>query len=333
MQFNTNIKRISVTGAAGRIAYSLLFRLANGELYGPHQPIALHLLEVPEALPILQGVVMELEDGAFPLLKQVTVGSNPKEIFENVETVFLIGSTPRKAGMERVDLIGQNGKIFAEQGKALGEVAAPNAIVLVVGNPANTNALIAEKHAKKHRFFAMTLLDEYRATSLLARKAGVEVTAISNMIIWGNHSSTLVPDFFNARIQGKPAIEVIADKTWLEEKFIHEVQKRGMAIIQACGKSSVASAAHAALGAMKSLIEPTPPGKWFSMGLNSDNNGYGIEQGIIFSFPCRSKGEGDLEIVQNIPWNEVIKKKITITEKELLHERELVKQLLKEVTS
>jgi malate dehydrogenase len=326
-----NIKRIGVSGGAGQISYSLLFRLAAGELFGPDQPVALHLLEVPEALESLKGVVMELEDCAFPLLQEIKTGSDPRQVFEGVDTIFLIGAKPRGPGMERKDLLGDNGKIFVGQGKAIGEVAAKDAVVLVVGNPCNTNCLIAETHAQKNdrgHFFAMTRLDQNRAVSMLAHKAKVPVTAVTHMTVWGNHSSTQVPDFVNARIFGKPALETIKDRKWLEDDFISQVQKRGATVIAARGKSSAGSAAHAALEAMKSLYETTPPGEWFSMSLLSDGNPYGIQKGLIFSFPCRSDGNGKIEIVKSVPWDDFLKKKIALTEKELIEEREMVKHLL-----
>ena len=323
-----NIKRIGISGGAGQIAYSLLFRLAAGELFGPAQPIALHLLEVPEVLESLKGVVMELEDCAFPLLHEVKIGSNPSQVFEGVETIFLIGAKPRGPGMERKDLLADNGKIFVDQGKAIGEAAAKDAVVLVVGNPCNTNCLIAQSYAKRGRFFAMTMLDQKRAVSMLAQHAKVPVTAVTNVTIWGNHSSTQVPDFVNARIKGEPLLKTLQDRKWLEDEFVAQVQKRGAAVIAARGKSSAASAANAALEAMKSLYQPTLNGQWFSMGLSSDGNPYGIQKGIVFSFPCRSQGNGKIEIVPNIFWDDFLKKKIDLTEKELLEERDLVKHLL-----
>lgn len=326
------MKRIGISGGAGQISYSLLFRLASGELFGPDQPIALHLLEVPEALDSLKGVVMELEDCAFPLLGEIKIGSDPRQVFEGVDTVFLVGAKPRGPGMERKDLLADNGKIFVGQGKALGEVAADNAVILVVGNPCNTNCLIALTHAHQndrgHKFFAMTCLDQNRAVSLLAHKAKVPVTAITHMAVWGNHSSTQVPDFYNARIAGKPVLEVIKDRKWLEDDFVPQVQKRGAVVIAARGKSSAASAAHAALEAMKSLYKPTPAGDWFSMSLLSDGNPYGIQKGLIFSFPCKSSGKGKIEIVKDVPWDDFLKQKIALTEKELIEEREMVRHLL-----
>lgn len=324
------IKRIAVTGGAGQIAYSLLFRIASGELLGNQQPIALHILELPEAMGVLRGVAMELDDCAFPLLKEVKIGSDPYEIFAGVDYALLVGAKPRGPGMERKDLLADNGKIFIEQGKALDQVA-PNALTLVVGNPCNTNCLIAIKHAPKlgaNRFFSMTLLDENRARMMLAKKANVPVTAVDHTVIWGNHSSTQVPDFVNARINGKPALDLIKDRHWCEEHFVPDIQKRGATVIAARGKSSAGSAAHAALYGMKALIFPTPEGAWFSMGVFSNGNPYGIKEEIVFSFPCRSKGEGRIEIVKNVPWDIFLKTKIALTEKELLEEKELVKHLL-----
>ncbi len=322
------IRRIAITGAAGQIAYSLLFRIASGELFGKEQEIALHLLEVPQMEGPLKGVEMELQDCAFPLLKEVRTGSNPDAVFEGVDTVFLVGSKPRGPGMERKDLLSENGHIFVEQGKALGKSAANDAVVLVVGNPCNTNCLIGEKHAGKHNFFAMTRLDQNRAVSMLARKAGAAVADVSHMTIWGNHSSTQVPDFLNAQIRKQLVTSVIQDRAWLENEFIADVQKRGAVVIAARGKSSAASAAEAALGGMKSLLTPTAAGEWFSMGVKSDGNPYGIAPGLIFSFPCRSNGKGHIEIVKNLKWDEFLKQKIHLTEKELLEEKQMVEKLL-----
>lgn len=323
-----SLRRIAVTGAGGQIAYSLLFRLAAGELFGEHQPIALHLLEVPQVVETLKGVEMELHDCAFPLLQEIRIGSDPEVVFEGVDTVFLVGSKPRGPGMERKDLLFENGHIFIGQGKALGKVAEKDATILVVGNPCNTNCLIAEKHAGRHRFYSMTRLDQNRAVSMLAKKAHTPVTAVDRMTIWGNHSSTQVPDFLNARIQGKPAVDIIQDRAWLEGSFISDVQKRGAVVIAARGKSSAASAAQAALNSMQSLLAPTPAGEWFSVGLCSDGNPYGIAPGIIFSFPCRSDGKGRIEIVKDLKWDNFLKQKIHITEQELLEEKSMVQKLL-----
>lgn len=330
------LKRIAVTGGAGQIAYSVLFRIAAGEMLGKDQPIALHLLEVPEALEFLKGVVMELQDCAFPLLKEVHIGSDPFKIFEGIHYALLIGAKPRGPGMERKDLLLENGKIFIEQGKALGQVASSEALVLVVGNPCNTNCLIAMHHANKtregkidpSRFFAMMRLDQNRASSFLAEKAKVPVTAVQHMTVWGNHSSTQVPDFVHALINDKPAMQVIPDKKWLEEEFIQKVQKRGAAVIAARGKSSAASAANAAIEAMQSLVFPTSGKSWFSCACLSDHNPYGIQKGLIFSFPCTSKGDGKIEIVKDLSWDEFLKTKIALSEKELLEERALITSIL-----
>lgn len=326
-----SLKRIAVTGGAGQIAYSLLFRLANGDLLGPNQPIALHILEVPEVMQALKGVAMELDDCAFPLLKEIVIGSDPKEVFKDIDYAFLVGAKPRGPGMERIDLLNENGKIFIEQGNALNEVAHPNVKVLVVGNPCNTNCLIALSHAPripKENFHAMMRLDQNRAVRQLAKKAEVNVSDITHMIIWGNHSTTQVPDFVNARIKNKPVTELINDKDWLENTFISTIQKRGAEIIAARGKSSAASAANAAIDAMKDLIYPTPEGLWYSSAVFSKNNPYGIEENLIFSFPCRTKTDGTYEIVKNVPWNDFLKKRMTATEKELIEERNLVSDKL-----
>lgn len=323
------VKRIAVTGGGGQIAYNLLFRLANGELYGSKQPIALHLLEVPEAMESLEGVVMELEDCAFPLLKQTIIGTDPEKIFKDIDIAFLLGSKPRGPGMERKDLLSENGKIFITQGKALEKVASLDAIILVVGNPCNTNCLIAQSYAPQHRFFAMTMLDQNRAMGLLARKSKVPLNEITHMTIWGNHSSTQVPDFLNAKIQGKSPLEYISNSKWLEEDAIRWVQNRGAEVIKMRKKSSAASAAWASLKTMISICFPTAPGEWFSVALKSNGNPYGIEDGLIFSFPCKSYGDGKIEIIQGIRWNPKLDSYIRLTEKELKEEREMIKPFLK----
>lgn len=325
------IKRIAVTGAGGQIAYSILFRIASGEMLGNDQPIALHLLEIPEAQESLKGVVMELEDCAFPLLKEVKIGSDPFAVFEGINYALLIGAKPRGPGMERKDLLADNGKIFIEQGKALNASAASDVIVLVVGNPCNTNCLIAMHHAPKipkDRFFSMMRLDQNRARSMLAAKATVELADVSNVVVWGNHSATQVPDFVNARVQGRPALDKIKDRKWCEEEFVPLVQKRGAKVIAVRGKSSAASAANAALDTIRSLIFPTPGSDWFSVGLSSNGNSYGIKEGLIFSFPCRSRGNGKIEIVPNVLWDDFLKEKIALSEKELLEEKELIAHML-----
>jgi malate dehydrogenase len=325
------VKRIAITGGAGQIAYSILFRIANGDILGKDQPIALHILELPQSLEALKGVVMELEDCAFPLLQEIVIGTDPMEVFKGVDYAILIGSKPRGPGMERKELLSDNGQIFVAQGKALNEVANPNVLVLVVGNPCNTNCLIAMHHAPKippTHFFSMMRLDQNRATALLAAKSGQPVSTVHRVVVWGNHSATQVPDFLNARIRGRAALEVIEDRRWCEETFIPLVQKRGAAVIAARGKSSAASAANAAIESMRSIIFPTPEEEWFSCALSSHGNPYGIQDGLIFSFPCRSKGHGKIEIVKNVPWDQFLKDKIALSEKELLEERELVSHLL-----
>jgi malate dehydrogenase len=321
--------KIAITGAAGQIGYQLLFRIASGSMLGPDQPVALHLIEVPPALPALEGVVMELNDCAFPLLKNIVATSDLDEGFRGVNWSLLVGAAPRKAGMERKDLLGINGKIFIGQGKAIEKNAAPDARVLVVGNPCNTNSLIAMNNAKgisSDRWFAMTRLDENRAKSQLAAKAGVDVTQVSNMAIWGNHSATQFPDFYNANIGGKPAADVIGDEKWLKETFIPTVQQRGAAVIKARGSSSAASAANAIADTVRSLATPTAAGDWHSVAVCSDGS-YGIERGLICGFPVRSNGE-KWEIVQGLPVNDFSRTRIDATVAELKEERALVAELL-----
>lgn len=325
------LKRVVVTGGAGQIAYSLLFRIANGDLYGPHQPISLHLLDLPEFEMALKGVEMELHDCVFPLLKEVHIGSDANKIFEGADAAFLVGAKPRGPGMERKDLLADNGKIFVGQGKALNRAASRSVRVLVVGNPCNTNCLIAARHApdlSPSQFFAMTRLDHNRAIYQLAEKARASIGDVTNVAIWGNHSNTQAPDFTNARIKGKRAVDVIGDLQWFEQVFFPKVQKRGAEVIAARGKSSAASAANAALDAMRSVLQPTAKGDWFSMGVYSKGNPYGIDQSLYFSFPCRSKGDGDAEIVHGVQIDPFLKEKIAITERELVEERELVAHLL-----
>lgn len=326
-----SIKRVAVTGASGQIAYNLLFRIISGDLLGINQPIALHLLEIPEMVNSLRGLVLELEDCSCPLLKEIHYGSDPVKGFEEADYAILIGSKPRGPGMERKELLAENGKIFLEQGKALNQVAKSDVIVFVVGNPCNTNSLIALSHAIRlnpKRFHAMTRLDQNRAVFQLAHKAGVPVSDVKRMTIWGNHSSTQVPDFVNARIHGKPVMDVIHDKKWLEEEFINTIQKRGAAVIAARGKSSAGSASQAILDGMRSIIFPTPPDEWFSSAILSDGNPYGIEAGLVFSFPCRSHGNGHVDIVPGLEWNHFLKKKIDLTCNELLEEKQMVGHLL-----
>jgi malate dehydrogenase len=329
-----SIKRIAVTGGAGQISYSILFRIANGDMLGHDQPIALHILEIPEAVAALDGVKMELNDCAFPLLKEVRTGSDPYEIFEDVHYALLIGAKPRGQGMERSDLLRENGEIFVGQGRALNEVANENVTVLVVGNPCNTNALICMNNAPRiprKNFHAMTRLDQNRAQFQLAEKSNVDVTKVTNVTIWGNHSNTQVPDFLNSRISGRPAKEVITEGPWFKDTFIPTVQKRGSQVIAARGMSSAASAANAAIDAMRSLVFPTPEGEWFSSGVCSDDNTYGIQGNLIFSFPCRSKGNGDYEIVKGVKWDDDLQAGIKATEQELLEERRMVEQIAAKV--
>ncbi|MEN9676158.1 MAG: hypothetical protein RIS76_2054 [Verrucomicrobiota bacterium] len=321
--------RIAITGAAGQIGYSLLFRIASGAMFGPDQPVILHLIEIEPALKALNGVVMELDDCAFPLLKGVVPTANLDEGFRGVNWALLVGSVPRKAGMERKDLLGINGRIFIGQGQALARVAAPDVRTLVVGNPCNTNCLIAMNSARSipsDRWFAMTMLDQNRASTQLARKAGVDISEVRHLAIWGNHSSTMYPDFPNAKIGGRPATEVIPSPEWFADTFIPTVQKRGAAIIEARGLSSAASAANAVVDTVRAINSPTPADTCFSVALCSDGS-YGIEKGLIFSFPMRSNGNQP-EIIQGLPVNDFSRARITATENELKEEKALVSELL-----
>ena len=318
--------RVAVTGAAGNIGYALLFRIASGQMFGPETEIDLSLLEIEPVLPALQGVVMELNDCAFPLLRSIVQTADPNEAFKDVDWALLVGSVPRKAGMERSDLLKINGKIFTVQGKAISENAKSTCKVLVVGNPCNTNAYIAKVSAPNipaKNFFAMTMLDQNRSRAQLAQKAKVVVTDVKNVAIWGNHSATQYPDFYQAVIGGKPAVEVITDENWLKTTFIETVQKRGAAIIKARGLSSAASAANAIVDTVHNLITPTKEREFFSVAVSSDGS-YGVKEGIMFSYPVRSDGQG-WEIVQGIHHNGFAKEKIEITHKELLSERDAVK--------
>jgi malate dehydrogenase len=323
--------RVAVTGAAGQIGYSLLFRIASGAMFGPEQPVILHLIEIPDekAMNALQGVCMELDDCAFPLLKGTVPTSSLDEGFKGVNWALLVGAVPRKQGMERKDLLGINGKIFTGQGQAIARNAATDVRTLVVGNPCNTNALIAMNNAKgvpSSQFFAMTMLDENRAKTQLAKKASLDVTAVSNLAIWGNHSATMFPDFFNAKIQGRPVTDVISHREWLEKDFISTVQQRGAAIIKARGLSSAASAANAVVDTVRNLTTPTKPGDWFSVAVCTPGD-YGIEAGLMFSYPIRSDGQ-KWEIVQGVPLNDFSKARIAATEAELKEEKGMVADLL-----
>ena len=321
--------RIAITGAAGQIGYSLLFRIASGAMFGADQPVILHLIEIEPALPALAGVVMELQDCAFPLLKGIVPTSSLDTGFAGVDWALLVGSVPRKAGMERKDLLGINGKIFTGQGGAIARVAAPGVRILVVGNPCNTNCLIAMNHARSipsDRWFAMTMLDQNRAATQLALKAGADIGAVSHLAIWGNHSSTMYPDFYNAKIGGRPASEVIGDEAWFKDSFIPIVQQRGAAIIKARGLSSAASAANAVVDTVRALTAPTRSGDWFSVSVCSDGS-YGIEKGLIYSYPVRTDGTR-WEIVQGVALNDFSRSKIIATENELKEEKALVAELL-----
>jgi len=326
---NTTPIRVAVTGAAGQIGYSLLFRIASGAMFGMNQPVILHLIEIEPALPALNGVVMELDDCAFPLLKGIVPTASLEEGFRGVNWALLVGSVPRKAGMERKDLLGINGKIFIGQGQAIQKHAASDVRIHVVGNPCNTNCLIAMNNApdvSRDRWFAMTRLDENRAKSQLAKKAGVEVPAVTNLAVWGNHSSTQYPDFMHAKISGKAATEVIKDEAWLKGDFISSVQQRGAAVIKARGLSSAASAANAVVDSVASIVNPTAPGDWHSVCIHSDGS-YGIEKGLICSFPVRSNGK-TLEIVQGLSIDAFSQSKIDATVAELKEEKSLVSDLL-----
>ena len=321
--------RIAVTGAAGQIGYALLFRIASGAMFGPDQPVALNLIEIPPALDALKGVVMELDDCAFPLLKDVVTTTDLDEGFKDVNWACLVGSVPRKAGMERGDLLAINGKIFISQGQAIARNAASDVRILVVGNPCNTNCLIAMHNADgipKDRWFAMTMLDENRAKTQLAQKANVDVTAVTNMTIWGNHSATQYPDFYSAQINGKSAAEVVGDENWLKEAFIPTVQKRGAAIIAARGASSAASAANAIVDSIRKLTTPTVAGDSFSMCICSDGS-YETTEGLITSLPIHTDGK-KVEVVQGIEINDFSREKIDTSIKELEAERDAVKDLL-----
>jgi malate dehydrogenase len=322
--------RVAVTGAGGQIGYALLFRLASGAVFGPEQPVALQLLEITPALPALGGTLMELEDCAFPLLADMKASDKPEEAFAGADWVILVGGLPRKDGMSRADLIRANGPIFTGQGKAINDVAGPNVRVLTVANPCNTNCLIARSHAPKvpaERWFAMTRLDQNRAASQLAKKAGVPVASVKRVTIWGNHSDTQYPDYKNAEIASVPATSVIADTAWLSDTFIPTVAKRGGAVIKARGASSAASAANAALDSVLSLHVPTPEGEWFSAGVVSDGS-YGIPAGLIYSFPLRSQDGKSWEIVPGLAIDADARKRLDASAQELVGEREEVKDLI-----
>jgi malate dehydrogenase len=321
---------VSVTGAAGNIGYALLFRIASGAMFGPDQPVNLRLIEIEPSMAALQGVIMELEDCAFPLLQDVHGTSDLEDGFKDANWALLVGSVPRKDGMERNDLLGINGKIFTGQGQAIAKAAASNVRTLVVGNPCNTNALIAMNNAQgvpNEQFFAMTRLDENRAKSQLAAKAGVHCSDVTNLCIWGNHSATQYPDFTNAKIKGQPVTDVISDQGWLEGEFISTVQKRGAAIIKARGLSSAASAANAVVDTVVSLTNETPAGDWHSVAVCSPG-AYGIEKGLMASMPIRTNADGSWSVVEGVPVDEFSQGKIDATINELLEEKAAVQDLI-----
>jgi malate dehydrogenase len=320
---------VTVTGAAGQIGYSLLFRIASGQLLGPDQPVVLRLLEIEPAMGALAGVVMELDDCAFPLLAGIEATSDLKTAFDGTSWALLVGSVPRKAGMERNDLLKVNGGIFGPQGEAIAAHAASDVRVLVVGNPCNTNCLIARSHAMEvpdERWFAMTRLDQNRARSLLAKRAGVPVPSVTSLAIWGNHSSTQYPDFENARVEERPAVEVVDDLQWLRGEFITTVQQRGAAIIEARGASSAASAANAVLDSVRSIIEPTPPGDTASVAVVSHGQ-YGVPDGLVFGYPVRSSG-GTWEVAEGFTHSDFARNRLRVTAEELESERAAVADLL-----
>src|SRR5437870_13533652 len=321
--------KVAVTGAAGQIGYSLVFRIASGEMFGWDQPLTLHLIEIPDALGALDGVVMELHDCAFPLLQSIVPTADLDEGFRDNNWALLVGSVPRKAGMERKDLLGINGKIFVGQGQAIERNASADVRVLVIGNPCNTNCLIAMNNAKeipRDRWFAMTRLDENRGRAQLAHKAGVEITRVTNMTIWGNHSATQYPDFYNAKIDNHPANEVVDDEKWLKEEVIATVQQRGAAVIKARGLSSAGSAANAIVDTVRFLNNDTPRDDCHSVAVCSDGS-YNVEKGLISSFPVRVCG-GKWEIVQKLPLNDFSRAKIDKSVAELKEEKSLVSDLL-----
>ena len=325
----TKTVRVVVTGATGQVSYALFPRIAAGEMFGPDTDVDLRLADIPQMVDKAKGVLMELEDGAYPLLANITASADRAVTHKDADWVLLVGSVPRGPGMERGDLIRRNGPIFVEEGRAIAEHAASGVRIAVVGNPCNTNCLIARANAKSipdDRWSAMTRLDQNRARSLLAGKAGARVRDTKQLVIWGNHSATLFPDFTNAKVNGRPAAELI-DGAWLSSDFIPFVQQRGAAVIAARGASSAFSAAQALIDHVKSLTTPTPADDWFSAAVVSDGS-YGVAKGLVSSFPLRSKGDGGYEIVKNVALNEYAKAKIQATIAELEKERDLVKDLL-----
>lgn len=322
---------VAVTGGAGQVAYSLLFRVASGEVFGPDQPVNLIIKEVPEFVASLEGVKMELEDCAFRTLGEVRLTDNDAEAFRGANWALLVGASPRKPGQERSDLLAENGASFRDQGRAINSTAASDIRVVVVGNPCNTNCLIAMHHAPdvpRERWAALTRLDENRAKAQLAIKTGKAVGEVTQMAIWGNHSATQYPDFEHALVAGKPTVEAVGDRGWLEGPFVETIQKRGAAILQARGKSSAASAANAVIDHVRSAITPTPKGDWFSAAIWSDGNPYGMPEGLVFSFPCTSDGSGNYRIVEGLDLSEYALGKLKITADELLGEKRDVAGLM-----
>jgi malate dehydrogenase len=322
--------KVAVTGAAGQVAYSLLTRLASGEVFGATQKVILQLLEITPALQALEGVAMELEDCGFPTLHSVITTDDANRAFDGVNFALLVGAAPRKAGMERKDLLGMNGKIFVGQGQALAKHAASDVRILVVGNPCNTNCLVAYQNGRDipaERWTAMTRLDHNRAVSALAKKAGVANEDVTCMTIWGNHSNTQFPDFTNAKINGTPATTVITDRTWLENEYVPQCQERGKAIIQKRGLSSATSAANGAIDHLKSLLRPTPMGDWVSAAIVS-NGEYGVPKGLVFGYPVRNEGEAKFKVVEGVPFDAYGKEMFQKTLTELLEEQDAVKELI-----
>ncbi len=325
-----NTIRVAVTGAAGQVAYSLVGRIASGEVFGPNTKVILQMLEIPPAMQALEGVAMELDDCSFPTLQDMVLTDDPAKAFRDCNWALLVGAFPRKQGMERKDLLGMNGKIFVGQGKALAANAAKDVRIVVVGNPCNTNCLVAYSNGRDipaERWTAMTRLDHNRARSALARKAGVANEDVTRVTIWGNHSNTQYPDFTNARIKGRPATEVITDRTWLESVFVPQCQNRGAAVIKARGSSSAMSAANGAIDHVKSLLHATPADDWTSLCVVSRGE-YSVPRGLVFSYPCRTKGDGNYSVVEGVTLDAFGKEKFQKSLQELQEERDAVKDLL-----
>jgi malate dehydrogenase len=325
-----DVIRVAVTGAAGQVAYALLGRLASGEVFGPNKKVILQLLEIPPAMPTLEGVAMELDDCSFPTLQDIILTDDPNKAFAGCNWALLVGAFPRKQGMERKDLLGMNGKIFVGQGKAIAANAASDVRIVVVGNPCNTNCLVAYSNGRDipaDRWTAMTRLDHNRARTALAKKAGVANEDVTNVTIWGNHSNTQYVDFINARIKGKPAIDVIQDRNWLENNFLPQCQTRGAAVIKARGSSSALSAGNGALDHVKSALTPTPANDWVSVATVSTGQ-YGVPPGLVFGYPCRGKGDGSYDVVEGVMLDAFGQEKFKLTLNELLEEKDAVKELL-----